>query len=121
MARVLRRLDGPVVALRAVQLSQEQVVLRASLGKAAEYVLGGVEAVVNERFAPMPARVIPREEDGIRMRLRARLQVVVDRLNKGDRGEGVALQGKVGVNDVGVAGHVRRESGGVGELARRNL
>jgi len=48
MAGALRGLHRPVIALGAVQRSQEQVVLRRTPGKAPEDIVGGVEAVVDE-------------------------------------------------------------------------
>src|SRR2546428_11818067 len=65
MARPFRRFHGPVVALGAVQLAEEQVVLLRPLGEAPEEVLRRVEAVVNEQLAAVAARAVARQEDRV--------------------------------------------------------
>src|SRR5204863_5206896 len=59
---VLRRLDGPAISFRAVQAADEEIVILFLL---LELEAGGVQAVVHKAGAAMPARMIPREEDGI--------------------------------------------------------
>src|SRR5690349_21204528 len=115
MARVLRGLHRPVVALRAVQLAQEQVVLRAALRVAAKYVVRRIEPVIDEGLASVPARVIPREENGMGIGLRPGLQVAVDGLYEWKSRDAV-FERKVGVENVGVARNVGRETRGVAEF-----
>src|SRR5689334_3342966 len=120
MAGVLRRLHRPVVALRAVQLAQEQVVLRAALRVAAKYVVRRIEPVIDERLASVPARVIPREENGMGIGLRPGLQVAVDGLYEWKSRDAV-FQREMDVDDVGVTRNVGREPGGVAEFPWRDL
>src|SRR4029077_498654 len=80
MAGVLRGFHRPMVALRAVQLSQEQVVLCAPLRGAAKHVVRRIEPVIDEGLASVPACVILREENGVGIGLRSGFQVAVDGL-----------------------------------------
>ena len=120
MPGTLRGLYRPVIALGAVQLAEEQVVLLGALGEPAERVVGRIEPVVDEHLAPVSACVVAREKDGMGRGRGSGFQVAVDRLNHGDSGR-VAPQREVGVQDLGVPRQARRDAGGVGELARRHL
>src|SRR3989442_8599889 len=120
MARPFRRFHGPVVALGAVQLAEEEVVLFRPLGEAPEEVLRRVEAVVDEHLAPVAARVVARQEDRVGGEGGAGLEVAVDGLDEGHR-VGAALEREVYVQDVAVARQVRGEARRGVELARPGL
>src|SRR5947208_14525543 len=55
---VLGGFYGPVIALSAVQLAEEEVVLRRALRETSEDVVGGIEPVVHEDLAVVTARVV---------------------------------------------------------------
>src|SRR5438046_9053986 len=108
VAGVLRRVDRPVVALRAVQLAQKEVELLRSLGEPAEEVLRRVEPVVDEHLAAVTAGVVARQKNRIGVERGAGLQVVVERLDERQRG-GAVLEREVRVQQLGVGWDITRE------------
>src|SRR5207302_8412800 len=87
----------------------------------AEDVFLGVESVVDERIAAVPPGVIAREKNPIGWQWRSRLPVAVQRLDEGQAFSSL-LQGKMGVQDIGIVWKEGCEVGAaVFQSARRNF
>jgi hypothetical protein len=119
VARAFRRFHRPVITLGAVQLPEKQVVLRPAFRKPPKHVVRGIESVMNEDVALVTARVVTGQENAVGIGRTAGLQVAVNRLDERERA-GSAGQREVRVDDCGVAGDVRGERRGIGELAGRH-
>ncbi len=101
-----------------MQFAQEEIPL---LFASAKDVLGGIESVVNERFATVAFGVVAREENGVGREWRAGFPIAVQRVNE-RKVFGPPFQRKMRVHYVGAVGDERRKvAAGILEDTRGDL